>query len=39
MKKEGEFDCQYIYIAPQDVSDIELRIIRHRYGTETADSM
>ena len=39
IQRDGEIECNFIYIAPRRVQDIELRMIRHRYGTETQASL
>ena len=39
MKERGLFDCFYVYIRPPSVDDIEVRMIRNRFGLDTQASL
>jgi hypothetical protein len=39
IKTQGEVDCHFVYVRPPTVQDIEIRMIRNRFGSETKQSL
>ena len=39
IKDKSEMECNFLYVAPKDVKDLQTRVIRNRVGTETQDSL